>query len=168
MKPHKSAEHAARNAIEALGFTVHDANILFDANCPNIDLVAFGKNGARYIQVKLSSRPATKGGAIVDGSPWTEEQLFKNAPVFNKRDDAPHAHLVMVAHRDDAGDYTFYVIPPKALLSLMLPIARAFARKPKRDGNRRKMFRKEIPLAKLARYKNAWRYLGEPLRSGDD
>jgi len=168
VKPYKSAEHAARNVIEALGFTVHDANVLFDANCPNIDLVVFGKNGARYVQVKLSSNPATKGGAIVDGSPWTEQQLFKNAAVFNKHDNAPQAHLIVVVHKERADDYTFYVVPPKTLMRLLLPAARAFARRPKRDGSRRKMFRKEIPLAKLARYKNAWRYLGEPFRLGDD
>lgn len=163
MRPYKSAERAARNAIEALGFRVYDANILFDSNCPNVDLVAFGKNGTRYIQVRLSSSPSAKGSAVVDGRPWTEKQLFESAPVFNKHKNAPQAHLVMVAHKNKSADYTFYIVPPRTLLTLMLPAARAFARKPKRDGFRRRMFRKEISLVKLRRYRNAWRYLGEPL-----
>jgi hypothetical protein len=107
--------------------------------------------------------PATKESAVVDGSPWNEDQLFKGAPVFNRHADCLQAHLVVIAHQDRTGDFTFYVVPPKPLLRLMLPIAQAFAKKPKRNGERRKMFRKEIPLAKLARYREAWRYLGEPL-----
>jgi hypothetical protein len=163
VKPHKEAERVVRNAIEDLGYTVHDANVLFDANCPNIDLVVFGKSAAKYVQVKLSSKPATKGGTLIDGSPWTEDQLFKKAPVFNKHADAPQAHLVVIAHKEREGGFTFYVAPPEHLTRAVLPVARAFAKKPKRDGSRRKMFRKEIPLVKLARYREAWRYLGEPL-----
>jgi hypothetical protein len=162
VKPHKEAERVVRNAIENLGYTVHDANVLFDANCPNIDLVVFGKSEVKYVQVKLSSRPATKGGTVVDGSPWTEDQLFKKAPIFNKHGDAPQAHLVIIAHKEREGCFTFYVAPPEHLTRAILPVARAFAEKPKLDGKRRKMFRKEMPLAKLKRYRGAWHQLGEP------
>jgi hypothetical protein len=168
MKAHKLAERAVKRAIEDRGFVVHDANLLIDANCPNIDLVAFGKKSAKYVQVKLSSKPATKEGTVVDGSPWDEDQLFKGAPVFNKHSDGLQAHLIVIAHQGPSGEFTFYVVPPKPLLAIMLPVARAFAKKPKRDGSQRKMFRKEIPLAKLARYREAWRYLGEPLGPRSD
>ncbi len=162
MRAYKIAERAVKRAIEDRGFIVHDANILIDANCANIDLVAFGKKNAKYLQVKLSSRPATKNGVVVDGSPWNEDQLFKGAPVFNRHIHDLQAHLVVIAHATGSG-FIFYVIPPQTLQRLMLPGAQGFARKPKQDGTRRKMFRKEIPMAKLTRYKEAWRQLGEPL-----
>jgi hypothetical protein len=49
MKSWQSKEVQARRAIEDQGFVVHDANVLFRANCPNIDLVVFGKNAATYV-----------------------------------------------------------------------------------------------------------------------
>ena len=79
-------EIQARRAIEDRGFAVHDANIVFGANCPNIDLIVFAKAGASYIQVKSSQTPAGSNSVIIDGSPWTDDQLFHEAPVFNKHD----------------------------------------------------------------------------------
>ena len=39
MTDSKESEIIAKRAIEDLGFDVHDANIVFRANCPNIDLI---------------------------------------------------------------------------------------------------------------------------------
>jgi len=50
MKSWQSKEVQARHAIEEHGFVAQDANVLFRANCPNIDLVVFGKNAATYVQ----------------------------------------------------------------------------------------------------------------------
>jgi hypothetical protein len=51
-------EKEVRRAIEDHGFAVHDANVLFRANCPNIDLVVFEKTKAVDVQVKSSEVPA--------------------------------------------------------------------------------------------------------------
>ena len=90
------AELAARRAIEDAGYHVHDANVIFGANCPNIDLVAYGKSSATYVQVKGTKRAAGKDCIIVDGSPWTEEQLHGRAPVYNKHDGLVASHVVLV------------------------------------------------------------------------
>ncbi len=49
MKSWQSKEVQVRRAIEDQRFVVHDANVLFRENCPNIDLVVFGKNAATYV-----------------------------------------------------------------------------------------------------------------------
>ena len=72
MKSWQSKEVQARRAIEDQGFVAHDANVLFRANCPDIDLVVFGKTAATYVQVKASQKPAGSDTVIVDGSPWTD------------------------------------------------------------------------------------------------
>lgn len=73
MKNYQRQELKERDAIErTCGFTVYDANVLFRANCPNIDLVVFGKTKAVYIQVKSSETPASKDGVVEDGSPWKQ------------------------------------------------------------------------------------------------
>lgn len=68
------------------GFEVHDANIVIRANCPNIDLIVYGKEQAIYVQVKSSERPAGKDQIIIEGSPWTDAQLYRNEAIYNKKD----------------------------------------------------------------------------------
>jgi hypothetical protein len=51
MKSWQGKEIQARRVIEDQGFVALDANVLFRANCPNIDLVVFGKDAATPIQV---------------------------------------------------------------------------------------------------------------------
>ena len=75
---------------------VHDANVLFGANCKNIDLVVFGKTGAFYVQVKSSEKPAGKDCVVIDGSAWNNEQLYEGAPLFNKDDKFFQAGLVVI------------------------------------------------------------------------
>ena len=70
----------ARHAIEEHGFVAQDANVLFRANCPNIDLVVFGKNAATYVQIKSSQKPSGPDTVIVDGSTWSEDQLRNGGP----------------------------------------------------------------------------------------
>ena len=77
MKPGQDGEKLARYAIETQypQYQVHDANIIFRQNCPNIDIVVFHDWGALYVQVKTSSKPAGRDCVIVDGSTWTRKQL---------------------------------------------------------------------------------------------
>ena len=157
----KLRENSAKRAIEDRGFTVHDANVLFRENCPNIDLVVFGKAGAVYVQVKSSSNAATKDGVLVDGSPWTEEQLFSNAPIYNKHSSRFQASLVIIVDVLISGEFDFYVAPPKEIERLVLKRGRALIAKPKRNGERRKMFRKEVPRTDLAPWRQAWSLFGE-------
>jgi Holliday junction resolvase-like predicted endonuclease len=82
----RRGEILARRAIEDHGFTVHNANVIFGANCPNIDLIVFARTNAIYIQVKWSEKPASSDSITIDGSPWTHGQLYKNEPIFNKHD----------------------------------------------------------------------------------
>jgi Holliday junction resolvase-like predicted endonuclease len=153
-------ERMAQRAIEDLGFSAVNANILFRAQCANIDLVAFGKTRAAYIQVKLSSRPAGKDAVLVDGSPWTSDQLLKNAPVYNRHTDAMQAEFVVIVDCAGAGVADYYVVPPAALTKIARSVGRAFLGRPKRDGRTRMMFRKEVPRLKLKPYLNAWHLLG--------
>lgn len=155
MKPSKIAERIARNAVEAAGFVVHDANLLFGENCPNIDLVAFGPESAIYVQVKLSSKPARKDAVLIHGAPWTKSELFEKAPIFNKKKDAPQASAVIVVHLEKDGP-TLYVARPADLEELARPLARKFARKPKKDGGERRMFRKEVHKEVLRPFLNNW------------
>ena len=152
----------ARRAIEDHGFAVHDANILFRANCPNIDIVVFGKTKAFYIQVKSSEKPASKDSVVIDGSPWTEAQLREGAPIFNKHCDEGHydASLIFILDRTQDGNTNFYIVPPKKLEELVRATAMTFADKPKRDGSPRSIkFRKELSRDTLKSWRDAWHLL---------
>jgi hypothetical protein len=142
MKSWQSKEVQARRAIEDQGFVVHDANVLFHAKCPNIDLVVFGKDAATYVQVKSSQKPAGSDAVIVDGSPWTEGQLRDRGPIFNKHDGFRASLIVLVA-ATRTGETEYYIAPPAELEKLLIPRARAFAALLKRDGKQRSIaFRK--------------------------
>ena len=157
-------EQEARWAIEQLGFCVHDANVLFRANCPNIDLVVFGRKKAVYVQVKSSEHAAGKDCVVVDGSPWTREQLYNDAPIFNKHPVSENyeADFVLVIERSKSGESDFYIIPPKKLEKLLLERGRAWAQTPKRDGAPRSInFRKELPREMLMPWKGAAALLAE-------
>lgn len=155
-------EKEVRRAIEDHGFAVHDANVLFRANCPNIDLVVFGKTKAVYVQVKSSEVPSSKNGVIVDGSRWTDAQLNQSAPIFNKhcKSSQYEAALVVILDRQTNGDAKFYVAPPKALEDLVRERGLAFANVPKKHGSRRSIgFRKELSREALAPWLEAWHLL---------
>jgi hypothetical protein len=162
MSSGKLKEKVARRAIEDRGFYVWDANVLFHENCPNIDLVVFGKSVVTYVQVKSSSKPAGKDGVLIAGSPWTEEQLYSGAPIFNKHQGRFQAGLVLVVDTHATGEVEFYIAPPKELERIAVELGRAYMEKPKRNGERRKMFRKEVPRNRLAPWRDAWTQLGEP------
>jgi Holliday junction resolvase-like predicted endonuclease len=61
----RAKEVQARRAIEDHGFVVHDANIIFRQNCPNIDLVVYAQDHAFYVQVKSSKRPAGEAQMVM-------------------------------------------------------------------------------------------------------
>lgn len=155
----KIGESLARRALEDRGYLVHDANIIFLDNCPNIDLVFFDGIGGRYAQVKYSVRPAGKDHVTVDGSPWNEGQLYNKGAIFNKHPDHYIAEFIIVVHQN--GDHVdFYIAPPKALEPLLRRRGRAWAKVPKRDGNQRSVsFRKELPKEKLKLWLEAWHLL---------
>jgi hypothetical protein len=158
-------ERAARRAIEDHGFAVQDANVLFRANCPNIDLVVFGKTKAVYIQVKSSQTPAAKDGVVIDGSPWTEAQL-RDAPIFNKHGEPGQyeASLVLIVDRPKSGAVNFYIAPPKNLEELLRNRGRAWANHPKKDGTIRSIgFRKELSREELKAWLEAWHLLNSLL-----
>jgi hypothetical protein len=162
MKNWQSKEVQARRAIEDQGFVAHDANVLFRANCPNIDLVVFGKNAATYVQVKSSEKPAGSDAVIVDGSPWTEDQLRNGGSIFNKHDGF-RASLIVIVATIKTGEIEYYIASPTELEQLLLPRARALADHPKKDGKPRSIaFRKELPRGDLKPWLNAWQQLGEP------
>ena len=152
----KKGEVIVRRALEDRGYEVQDANILFRANCPNIDLVVFARDRAIYLQVKTSTRPAGKDCVIVDGSAWSEEQLYGHAPIYNKHNHY-RASLIVVLDTADPEQIVFYIIPPNDLEAMARERSRAFAGKPKRDGSRRSIaFRKELPRTALTRWRDAW------------
>jgi Holliday junction resolvase-like predicted endonuclease len=158
-------EQLARNAIEGAGFKVHDANILFHSNCPNIDLVVYGREQAIYVQVKSLRRPAGKDGITVDGSPWTQQQLYEDATIYNKREGFMAKFVILVDLATDDSP-TFYVAPPDELEDIARKKGRAFASKLKRDGTERSIgFRKELTKEELRPWLNAWHLLGEPTLS---
>jgi hypothetical protein len=111
MKSWQSKEVQARHAIEEHGFVAQDANVLFRANCPNIDLVVFGKNAATYVQVKSSQKPSGPDTVIVDGSTWSEDQLRNGGPIFNKHDGF-RASLIVIVTTTKTGETEFYIAPP--------------------------------------------------------
>ena len=133
MKSWHNKEIRARRAAEDRGFVACDANVLFRANCPNIDLIVFAKNAASYVQVKSSQNPAASDTVVIDGSPWTHDQLRNGAPIFNKHDGFK-ASLILVVDTRKTGETEYYIAPPEELERLVLPLARAFADRPKRDG----------------------------------
>src|SRR5260370_27904411 len=110
MKSWNDKEIRARHEVENRGFVAYDANILFRANCPNIDLVVFAKNAASYVQVKSSQNPAGADTVIIDGSPWTEDQLRNGAPIFNKHDGFK-ASLILLLDIRKTDETDFYVAP---------------------------------------------------------
>jgi len=156
-------EIQARRAIEDHGFVVHDANIIFRQNCPNIDLVVYAQTSASYVQVKSSKNPAGANSVIIDGSPWTHEQLYDGAPIFNKHDHLC-CSLVVILDALKTGETHFYIAPPKNLEKLVRPRARKLAKRPKRDGTARSIrFRKELPRVLLVQWRDAWHLFGAPL-----
>src|SRR6266702_1235293 len=158
----KESERLAKRAIENAGFEVHDANIIFRANCKNIDLVVYGKTEAIYVQVKSSERPAGKDNIIIDGSPWTEDQLYRDAPIYNRHCDY-EAKFVVLVDIESRSSPEFYVVEPDRLSQMVRKIGRDFADKPKRDGAKRSIgFRKELPKKDLDPWRSAWHLLGEP------
>jgi hypothetical protein len=158
----RAAEIQAKRAIEDHGFAVHDANVLSRENCPNIDLVVFAKATALDVQVKSSQRPAGPNHVIIDGAPWTNEQLYGHAPVFNKHDHHFLCSFVVIVDTLKTGETDFYIAPPKELEKLWRPLAREVAQRPTRDGKLRKPFRKELPRERLKKWHRAWDRLGEP------
>lgn len=161
MRNWKAKEKQARRAIEDRGFIVHDANIVFGENCPNIDLIIYSKYMAQYIQVKSSEFPASKNSVVIDGSPWTHAQLREGAPVFNKHDSF-QAKLVVIVDKTKSGETNFYIVPPADLEVLVRARGLEFANRPKRDNTPRSInFRKELPRDVLAPWQNAWHLLGE-------
>ncbi len=162
MKNWQIKEKVAKRAIEDNGFVVHDANIIFGVNCPNIDLVVYAQNGASYVQVKSSKNPAGADCVIVDGSTWTKEQLH-HLPIFNKHDHF-RCSLVVIVDTLRTGETDFYIAPPGDLEKLLRRRGRKLAARPKRDGTARSInFRKELPRSVLRKWRQAWRLFGEPL-----
>jgi len=162
INPH--SERDARRAIEDAGFDVHDANLVFRANCPNIDLIVYGEDQAVYVQVKSSKIPASSDHVTIDGTPWSQEQLNGAAPIFNKKPGYKAEYVVLVnyAKRDTP---EFFVVPPDKLTELVIPRARKQAARPKKDGTKRSIkFRKELPRSILNDWRDAWHLLGKPIR----
>lgn len=151
-------EIAVRRAIEDRGYQVHDANIVLRANCPNIDLIVFGKSSPKYIQVKSSNKPAVRDRIVVSGAPFTHEQLFDGAPIYNKH-DSYKAHLIAIVHQRD-GLPEFYLAPPLELERMLRRFGKKFYKMPKRDGSQRSSaFRGELMPQQLAPYRDAWHLL---------
>ena len=143
---------------------VHDANILFHDNVPSIDLVVYGREQAVYVQVKSSRNPAGKDCITVDGSPWTEEQLHRDAPIYNKHDGFK-ARFIVLVDLTAGNSPSFYVVQPHELECAAREKARIFASKLKKDGTQRSIgFRKELAKEDLRPWLNAWHLLGEPTR----
>jgi len=160
MQTWKGKELIAKRAIEDQGFMVHDANIVFRENSPNIDLIVFSRTGALYVQVKSSTKPASRDAVLIDGSPWTEDQLFNGAPIFNKHGDHFQASYVVIVDTLKTGELDFYVAPPDELARVAVEVGRKFWTRPKRDGQQRKPFRKEVPRELLSEWRKAWGLLG--------
>jgi hypothetical protein len=156
-KGFRRAEIEARRAIEDhCGLLVHDANVILQANCPNVDLIVFGQEAPVYVQVKSSEKPAGKDCVVIDGSPWTQGQLYEGEPIFNKHDHYK-ASIIVVLDRLKTGETDFYVAPPGPLEALLRRRAKKWAATPKRDGKPRSIgFRKELPREALEPWREAW------------
>lgn len=157
MQNFKNAEIAARRAIEdRCGYIVHDANIILQTNCPNVDLIVFAPDAPIYVQIKSSESPAGRNCVVVDGSPWTDGQLHCDEPIFNRHDHYK-AKLIIVVDRQNTDETNFYIAPPAQLEALLRPRAQQWASTPKRDGTKRSIrFRKELPKDTLAHWRDAW------------
>jgi hypothetical protein len=161
MESWRSKEIEAQRAIQNRGFAVHDANVVFRKNCPNVDLIVFAKIDAFYVQVKSSQNPAGSNSVIIDGSPWTQDQLDGKAPIFNKHEHYK-ARFIIIVDKPKTGKTEFYIAPPEELEKLVRERAYEFAERPKRDGTRRSIrFRKELPREVLLPWRNAWHLLGD-------
>lgn len=154
-------ERLALRAIEDAGYVVHNANVLFGQNCKNIDLVVYGGRRASYVQVKTSTKPAGRDFLVVDGAPWTEDQLSGATPIYNKHEGGFVATFIVVvdlSHGRD--DYRLYILPPQPIEEALRRRARDWAAKPKRDGGLRSIrFRKEMPRDELGKWESAWHLL---------
>jgi len=151
-----SGEVIVRRAIEDQGYVVQSANLVIRANCPNIDLIVYGKRRATYIQVKSSTFPSNKASVCVDGSPWSESQLFDHAPIFNRIASSYRAELIAVVDRSGAAP-EIYLVPPATLERALRRLGLAFAAKPKKRGGKRAIrFRKELPRKSLERWRQRW------------
>ena len=105
-------------------------NVILWANCPNIDLIVFADDAPVYVQVKSSEKPASKDHVIISGAPWTEDELFQGAPIFN-RHDGWKAGLIMILDRVLPDQTDYYIAPPDELARLVRPRAARLAAKPK-------------------------------------
>ena len=152
-------EKKARRAIENRGFTVFDANVLFRVNCPNIDLVVFGKSKAIYVQVKSTTTPTSQDSVALDGSPWTAAQLYDDAPIYNRhREPADFkASLIVIVDHDTSGEDSFYIAPPIDIEKLIRQPRIEWASGSKRDKPRRSIdSRIEVPKSDFKPWLEAW------------
>lgn len=146
---------------------VHDANIVFRSNCPNIDLIVYAADRAIYVQVKSSKIPATRDHVTIDGTPWTQKQLDRKEPIFNKRVGYEAEFIVLVDYAK-VPQPQFYIFSPKQLTDWVVPRGRKQAAKPKRDGTKRSInFRKELPKRLLKSGHNAWHLFGKPAKQAE-
>src|SRR5262249_50076651 len=100
--------------------------------------------------------------ALRAGPPGSDEQM-DGAPIFNKHDHLC-CSLVVILDTLKTGETHFYIARPKQLEKLLLPLARDFAKRPKRDGTTRSVaFRKELPRELLEQWRGAWHLFGEPV-----
>lgn len=152
------SEAQVRRAIEdRTGYKVHDANVVLQANCPNIDLVVYSQSAPKYIQVKSSKKPAGKNSVVVNGTPFKREQLYDGAPIFNTK-DSYKAHLIVIVHQENE----YYIAPPNELEKMLRKNGCKLAERPKRDGSQRSLgFRGELRKEELAPYQDAWHLLND-------
>jgi hypothetical protein len=136
--------------------------LLNDSECNYRNDFTFGELGATYVQVKSSTKPSGKNAILVDDAPWTELQLFRRAPIYNRRRDGFQAGIVLIVASAKTGEQSFYLVPTGELWKIALKVGRRFAKKPKLDGGTRKMFRKEVPSSMLKKWRDAWFLLGDP------
>ena len=102
---------------------------------------------------------------MIDGSPWTDDQLYNGAPIFNRYDNF-QAKFVLIVDKSKSGETIFYIAPPADLETLVRERGVEFTKRPKRDGTPRSIkFRKELPRDVLAEWHNAWHLLGEAPQS---
>jgi hypothetical protein len=155
----RRAEREARRAIEDhCDLVVHDANVLLRANCPNIDFVVLAPAAPVYVQVKSSEKPASKDHVTISGAPWTEGELYRGEPIFNKH-ASWQAGIIFILDRVTPNLTDYYIAPPDALERLVRPRAELFAVKPKHGHPRSIAFRKQLPREMLKPWKNAWHLL---------
>lgn len=96
---------------------------------------------------------------VIDGSPWTQAQLYGDAPIFNKHLEPGQfkATFIVIVDQTKNSEVNFYIAPPEPLEDLLRKRAVAWASYPKKDGSRRSIgFRKELPREILTPWLNAW------------